>query len=208
MMLLRMCAVRPTFSATVFVLLLLSLSSPSVAAEEADPGNVVASGDGILVTRDDVQAMRAYFETRTPFRTTEQEYARYTVQVRLFAEEAIRMKMHEGMEIDEKNLTVEDLLTLAQRYMKHIFDQYPVDERVLESYYRAFPEKFLKEDVPLSPAQARKETLSPDQLVPYEEAKDRIRKIILTGKQKQIVSETFQKLSEKYRLQFQSPPAD
>ncbi len=203
-----MCPVRPTLPVTVFVLLFLALSSPSVAAEKADPGNVVATGDGIRVTRDDVQAMRAYFEQRTPFRTTDQEYARYTVQVRLFAEEAIRMKMDEGMEIDENNLTVEDLLTLSQRYMKHVFDQYPVDERVLESYYRAFPEKFLKEDVPLSPAQAQKETLSPDQMVPYEEARDRIRKIILSGKQKQIVSETFQKLSEKYRVRFQSPPAD
>lgn len=196
-----------TLKIAVFFLFFLLTCSPMLQADSLnvkensreDP-RVLASGQGFEITTRDVEMIRAFLEEHTPFRTSQDQYARHALQMNLFAREALSM----GLAGEEwKNFEpdkAKELAIFSDVYVEYLKDSYQLDDLVIESYYHAFPEKFLKNPGSEEVREVLMERgfIPEDWIRPLDEVLGDIRAVLLRNKQRQILQAAFEDLKEKY----------
>lgn len=155
---------------------------------------VVATAQGIQVTSKDVQAVKRFFEQNTPYRTSDEQYVQKTLEMKLFAREALENNLVKDEYTQMDQDSPKALYMYSQLYLDHLLGQYQLDPLVIESYYNAFPRRFLKKDEDIETGQK----ISADQVVPLQKVGDKIKKHILRSKLKKIRSQAFEDLKEKY----------
>lgn len=193
----------PTIQAVAFVSRMLRLMVAIVLATWIGSAGIgraddtpVAVGDGFEVTVGDVERLQEYFEARSIY-STDREYRRVALQYRLFSEEAKALGLVQGSEgTAEKEETVEGLIKLSNLYIAKILEDYPLNGVVIESYYRAHPDKFREghgssADLGFRPLDA---TL-----------KKEIRQKILAAKKRRISDNAFERLKKKYHVRLCDP---
>ena len=136
----------------LLILFAFGIESPPTlsAAEESDDTAVVAEGDdGFRVTEREVKSIRRLYRNKLRLETPgESAYLRETVKLKLFATEARLM----GLKINLDAAAMEDeepalqeavrMRTWAKAYINYKVINEPVDEIVIESYFRSNPEKY------------------------------------------------------------------
>ncbi len=95
-----------------------------------------------------------------------------------------------------EGLEVEELIRLSNLYITHLLKEHPVNDNVIRSYYRAFPEKFrLEKKGENSKQNSTKQIMPLDQ-----ELKTKIRNEILSAKIKEVRKKAFENLKKKYNI--------
>jgi len=162
--------------------------SMSMAAEDV----VIAVGKGFKLTQGDVDKVRAYYD-KTAIRTTDDEYVEGAFKIKIVAHEAMARQLDKELNIPPAELDkVESWLKLSELCYKQILEEYPVSDLVIESYYRAFPERFIEEGGSVDPVQKPLDA----------ETRKKIRNIIVSASNDAVLSETIENLKKKYDVQF------
>jgi hypothetical protein len=177
--------------ASLAVAALLLFSRPGTVLANETP---VAAGDGFVVTVADVDELKA-FTAAHDFGSTEAEYRKAALKLRLFSMEAEALGLGAGESAGGQTLqdTVEARYGLYQRYLEKLMDEYPLPDIAIKSYYLANPEKFRK------PAVAAPES----EFYPLDaKLKEEIRKKIVTAKKPFLAEQAFERLKEKYHVTF------
>lgn len=173
-----------------------SPAPPQAAAETA----VVAEGDeGFRVTEKDVQEIAEFFTTHTIFQTNEKEYRRYTVQTFLFAREAEKLgiQLPEGAVPDDP---VQKRLALANAYLQYRLKNMKLEPEAVQSYYRAFPERFLKEPDGDKWRTNPMPFIAEEDVLPLNEVASQIEDFIRQQLRKRVEASAFQELTAAYRV--------
>lgn len=140
----------------------------------------VAVGDGFEITQEDVTALGGYF-IKGGIRSTEANYLNAALRYKVFSLEAEALKLDQsGDKTEGKESRIERWVRLSQLYLTKVLEEYPIDDIVIESYYRAYPKEF---DCPL------------DDVV-----KNMIRKKIVFVKKREILRKLFEELKVKYNV--------
>lgn len=164
-----------------------------------DP-KILASGEGFVITSRDVDRLRNFLEENTPLRTTQEQYVRYALQSKLFAREALQKGLAGEEWKEYEPVKPEELLIFSDVYIEYIMDSYELDEAVIESYYHAFPERFLKDpDCEEVQERLREHGFLPGEWIrPLDEVRLDIRRLILQNKQRQVRELAFKELKDRY----------
>ncbi len=188
------------FCLLLFLLIWQTAALSAWASQEAEDKELVASAQDLELTRDEVREIRSFLEENTPFRTSQEEYIKYALQMKLFAREALQQGLagEEWSEHEPRN--PKELYIFSDVYLEHILEQQKLDEAVIESYYHAFPERFLKdEDDPEVQERLDERGYIPDEwLKPLEEVRSEIRNRVLRSRLQEIREQAFQDLKKKY----------
>ena len=168
-------------------------------ASESD-GVVIAEGNGFRLTEADVVKVKAYYD-KTPIRTTEAEYAQVAFKLKIFAHDAMVRQLDKELEIPPEEIdTVESWVKLAGVCYKKNMEEYPVSELAIESYYRAFPERFKGNEQSDSGF---------DQKALDSETRKKVRYVIVNAKDASVVlSEAIDLLKIKYSIRFVGKTGD
>lgn len=161
---------------------------------------VIAEGqEGFRVTQKDVQDLIDFFTTHTIFQTNEKEYRRYTVQTFLFAREAERL----GLMASQEALPQERIpkqLALAEIYLAHRLQNLQLDPEAIQSYYRAFPERFLKDSSAEKWLANPQPVITEDDLFPLEQVAPQIDAFFRRQLKKKVEGAAFQELMAHYQV--------
>jgi len=163
---------------------ILTLSPIFTFAEEKKAASaVIGTADNFVITQDDVKEFRAFVE-KGPQRTTEKEYQKYTILIRLFAEEAKFL----GLDKDkpEDISTFSGKMKLSEMYMANIADSYVLKDEVIESYYLAHPDLYKTDSGAVKPLN--------------DDIRKEIREKIFVHKKKRIQDAELERLKQKYHL--------
>lgn len=172
-------------------------SPPKAALSE--PVIVAEGKDGFRVTEKDVQELMDFFTTHTMFQTTEKEYRRYTVQTFLFAKEAERLGLAAGAQPLPED-PVPRRLALANVYVEHRLQNLRLEPEAVQSYYRAFPERFLKDPGSEKWRSESKPVFEEVDLLPFEEVAPQIEAFIRGQLRKRVEAWAFQDLLAAYQV--------
>ncbi len=186
-----------SFSFPVYVRGSDNTTLPSQATSE--PAVVAEGRDGFRVTERDVQELIEFFTTHTMFQTTEKEYRRYTVQTFLFAREAERL----GLVSDQLTLPEEPVprrLALANIYLEHRLKNLKLEPEAVLSYYRAFPERYLKDPMADKWRSESRPFIEEADLLPFEQVAPQIEAFIRGQLRKRVELWAFQDLTAAYHV--------
>lgn len=162
--------------------------SVSMAAEDT----LIAEGKGFRLTQGDVNKVIDYYE-KVGIRTTGEESVEGTFKIKIVAHEAMVRHLDKELNIPPEEIdTVESWLKLSELCYKKILEEYPISDLVIESYYRAFPERFIEEG----------ESVDPIQKPMDPETRKKIRDIVVSAKNDAILSEITDQLKKKYDVKF------
>jgi hypothetical protein len=164
---------------------------------------IVATGDDLVVYSQDIDVMKEVYGS-TGFETTSKEYINAMLKVRLFAKEALALKLGDQLTADEVGaqplqlkMTKDHFKKLVQLYglyVNYIYDHYPVSDEAIESYYLAFPEKTARNgETNLAGDFFRPDTLD-------AEKKKMIRDRLIQNKKPELLANEFIRLCEKYHV--------
>jgi hypothetical protein len=164
---------------------------------------IVATGDGFVVYSQDIDVLKDVYG-ESGFETTPQEYMNAMLKVRLFAKEAMALKLGGPLvsgdaeaQLVQAEMTrdrFQKLLQFYGLYVAYVYDHYPVGDAAIESYYLAFPEKTTRSGEANSAADFfRSDTLD-------EEKKEMIRSKLMQNRKPGLLAEEFKRLSEKYHV--------
>jgi len=165
---------------------MLVLSPMLIFAEEeksAAKPEIIAIGDNIVITKQEVNEFKEFVEKGSQ-RTTEKEYVKYTILLRLFAEEAKFLGLDKDNPSDISTFSGRG--RLSELYMAKLADSYVVKDEVIESYYLAHPDMY------------KSDSGEPKQL--DDEIKKQIREKVLVAKKKTIQENEIERLKQKYHL--------
>ncbi len=170
------------------------------SSQAASEPSVVAEGrDGFRVTERDVQELIEFFTTHTMFQTTEKEYRRYTVQTFLFAREAERL----GLISEKQELPHEPVprrLAMANIYLEHRLRNLQLEPEAVQSYYRAFPERFLKDPGAEKWKSQPTPPIEPEDLLPFDEVAPQIEGFIRDQLRRRVEAFAFEDLMTAYQV--------
>ncbi len=170
---------------------LLLASRPALLLADETP---VAIGDGFVVTKADVDELKAFTAAHN-FGSTEEEYRKAALKLRLFSMEAEALGLGSGARSQGQTLndSVKVMYDLYGRYVDKLVSDYSVSDIAIKSYYLANPEKFRK-PVAVAPE---------SEFYPLDEAlKEKIRQKIAAARKPVLVEEAFERLKEKYHVTF------
>jgi len=153
------------------------------AEEEKKAAPVIAIADGFVITQDEVNEFREFIEKGSQ-RTTEKEYLKFTVLLRLFAEEAKLLGLDKDNPSDISTFSGRG--RLSELYTAKLADSYVVKDEVIESYYLAHPDMY------------KSDSGEPKQL--DGEIKKQIREKVLVTKKKTIQENELERLKQKYHV--------
>lgn len=156
---------------------------PKKADSTAIDNTPLAKGDGFVVTQNDVNEFRAFIEKGSQ-RTTEEEYKRFTIMLRLFAEEAKALGLDKDKPADINTFSGRG--RLSEMYMGKLSDSYLVKDDVIESYYLAHPDMYKTDKGEIKPIDA--------------EIKKQIREKVIVVKKSSIQKAELERLKQKYHL--------
>ena len=184
-------------SIRLYLFLMLINAAPAIAGDL-----VVATGDDFVVYSRDIDVLKDVYGT-TGFETTSKEYTDAMLKVRLFAKEALALKIGGPLAADDSGalsaqteMTVDVLQKLLQMYglyVSYTYDRYPVSDAAIESYYLAFPEKTTRSGELLVNDFFRTDTLD-------EEMKKMIRTRLIQNIKPRLLADEFRRLSVKYHV--------
>ncbi len=115
---------------------------------------LIAKGDGFEIRQSYVNRFQEFIEQGNE-KTTQAEYRKGALQLKLFALEAERMNLDTSLlekELGEKEDEIsedesfEQEVKLRYLYFKNILDTYVLDDLIIESYYYAHPNMFADEN--------------------------------------------------------------
>ncbi len=189
------------FCIVIMVVFLVLQSGQALAKDR-----VLASGKGFEVTQEFVQDVREFYEQRG-LRTTQEEILKAALRIKLFALESQEQGLIAEIPAGASKQTISELVGIYERYIWQEMLEYPLADKVVESYYRAYPYQFLRDNeqkdnhsgVARSSGAVDEEALMPlDQ-----ELHDKIRMRIVQAKRREIVASSFKQLQEKYQVQYE-----
>jgi hypothetical protein len=185
-------------SVKVFLLLMLMLSGPAMAGDV-----IVATGDDLVVYSQDIDVMKDVYGP-SGFETSPKEYMDAMLKVRLFAKEALALKLGGPLAIDAaadqpvpQEMTMDRFKMLLQfygLYVSYIYDRLPISDAAIESYYLAFPEKTTRSGEAISTG----DFFRPDTL--DGEMKEIIRNRLIKNRKPGLVADEYKRLCEKYHV--------
>lgn len=150
----------------------------------------VAIGEGIAVTKDDVQRLAKHMKEHS-FSSTYEQHLKAALRFALFAKEASALGLDAGGDnISSGEDSVKTRIVLARRYIDKLLSEYPVSDLVIESYYLSHPMEFPKTDK--------------QEQIPYKGnediARDKIREKIREVKRSEVAAKAFESLKKKYKV--------
>jgi len=180
-------------------LFLMLMTAGSAMAGDA----IVATGDDFIIYSRDIDVIKDFYGP-SGFETSSKEYINAMLKIRLFAKEAMVMKLGgplTAVEVDaqpmQSEMTMDRFQKLLQAYslyVTYIYDHYPVSDAAIESYYLAFPEKTARSgEASLSGDFFRPDTLD-------EEMKKMIRSRLIQNRKPGLLTDEFNRLCEKYHV--------
>lgn len=179
----------------IFTLSIIQVQAGNAQSLDKAPADtkVIAAGKNFSVTMADVEKVKEFYN-RTPIRTLEAEYQSVTVNLLLFVHDAMELHLDKEVKVPSEGPESADYwVLLANAYWKHVVvDGYPVSDRVIESYYRVYPERFEK-----SGDAAASSTVC---LPVDREISQRIRMLILNKRTSEIYQELVARLKNKYSV--------
>ena len=105
---------------------------------------LLARGDGFQVMGEQVREFKKLMEEATPIITTEREYTRMLAAMYAAALESRSLGIV-SFEESVEDLTLERLVEIRNIHSQHILADMAISDTVIESYYHAFPRRFLME---------------------------------------------------------------
>ena len=155
---------------------------------ENPKGNVVAEGDGFVMTQENVDTFNVYFESQNQKRPRK-ELIHIALKYELLSREYI--KNHDSQLATPGSESVALKVSQANKYIQKVLDDWEIPGVVIESFYRANPEKF------------KSGTASDGKIIvmPIDDAlREDIRFMIIESKKELIVKELVDKLIIQYRI--------
>jgi len=184
-------------SISLYLFLMLINAASAIAGDV-----VVAAGDGFVVYSRDIDVLKDVYGA-TGFETSSKEYTDAMLKIRLFAKEALVLKLggplvadDSGALSEQTEMTMEifqKLLQMYGLYVSYLYDGYPVSDAAIESYYLSFPEKTTRSGEVLVNGFFRPDTLD-------EEMKKIIRAKLIQNRKPRLLADEFKRLSEKYHV--------
>ncbi|MBF0099348.1 MAG: hypothetical protein HQK77_00420 [Desulfobacterales bacterium] len=170
---------------TVMVLMLLCMMFTTCYAEDSA---ILAKGDGIVITKEDMEVLRSRYAKT--FTTTEAEYCQALIRTKLFALAAKEKKVDQ---LPEFKMNLEQMINeaLANYYVQRIIFEYQLSNETIESYYLSHTNEFTNDKGELMPLD--------DQL------KSQIKDIVMKLKQVQIIESEMEKLKKQYHIEILDP---
>ena len=165
---------------------MLVLSPMLIFAEEeksAAKPEIIAIGDNIVITKQEVNEFKEFVEKGSQ-RTTEKEYVKYTILLRLFAEEAKFLGLDKDNPSDISTFSGRG--RLSELYMAKLTDSYVVKDEVIESYYLSHPDMYKTESGEIKAMDGS--------------IKKEIREKVLVIKKNSIQNAELERLKQKYHL--------
>jgi hypothetical protein len=184
-------------SVSLYLFLMLINAASAIAGDV-----VVATGDGFVVYSRDIDVLKDVYGT-TGFETSSKEYTDAMLKIRLFAKEALALKLGGPLVADDSGALSEQtemtmdifqkLLQMYGLYVSYIYDSYSVSDAAIESYYLSFPEKTTRSGDVLVNDFFRPDTLD-------EEMKRIIRAKLIKNRKPRLLADEFKRLSDKYHV--------
>lgn len=171
----------------------------AAAAFAAEPVVVVAQGDGFVITTDDIEAQKEFFREKG-FESNDKEHLNVAIKMRMFALEAKKLGLV-SFDFEASGPSVKDMVDRYNKaaiiYMNHVMEHFPISDAAIETYYLAYPEKFLKERDP----KGILEFVTPDDLMPLDEnLRKQIRAHLVRFRRPEILENEFVRLKEVYHV--------
>lgn len=176
---------RPMKKSRIIALSIAMIALSALSALGASR-NIVAHGDGFVVTSKEVKAMRAAF-ANGGFQPSSKGLLEGTVKIVLFAKQALR----EGFDCPSvsKSTGFSRTIALSNCYLRTRLGELDVGSKAVESYYRANWRRFVDKKT--------------GELHPFDSAlQERIKKRILTAKKKNFGRQEFKRLCKEYNVVF------
>ena len=161
----------------VFILAFLVIWLPLWAVGDATENEVIARGDGFVVTQKDVEALREKLHI-PPF-VSPKVLKKKVVYIKLFAMEARKVGVA-GQKDDD--------FEAAAKYKVWILRNYTVPDDAIESYYLSHYKEYESDNGTLMPL--------------TDEERDRIRAKLLAAARRVIIEREIEKLKAKYHVVF------
>lgn len=187
----------------------LLISGPAAADDD-----VLAVGKGFEVSQSFVRNMGNFFEQHG-LHTSSEELLEGAVRMKLFAIDAKEQGLVDDIPQGSSEQDFKDLMRIQNLYLKNELKKLPVEDRVVQSYYRSYPRRFVQkvhnqaENPENATAEKQKKTTIPDppwtdeDLMPLDDAlKNKIEAIVLQAQQKRISKRLFKKLEKKYDVEY------
>jgi hypothetical protein len=187
---------------TVFVLCFLCVQTGF--ADNKD--KVVAKGGDFVMTEGFVRAFQEYYAERG--HTTTREFLfDAALRDKLFAHQELSTSRQGRLEDSDEYSQeyIHKVVGLKEDYVFRLLNNYPVDDKIVLSYYRSYPEKFIKDSQQTrQPFQASRieQPLDPGSIAPLDdEFIGLIRLRIAASKRQQIINEEMTRLKDKYQIE-------
>ncbi len=193
----------------IFILLnILCCFSAVFPVIAADKDTVVAKGANFVMTRSFVKAIGDHYAKMGHY--TKWEFlVDAALRIKLFAhEELSAISADDSFSGDDQihePESVSKIIELSEDYIFRLISRFPVDEKNILSYYRSYPEKFLKNGTSNpNPFQITRidQPLDPEKIAPLDEQlSGLIRLRIAANNRQKIVSDELERLKEKYKVE-------
>ena len=170
-----------------------------LAASTSASNRVLATGDMFVVTESYVDRLQQFYESSGIY-SARDEYLSRAVMFKIFAQEAKSLDMDpkpvnvdhwDYDQGDADSLSLINDIGLAEAYVAHRINNFPVEDKVIVSYYRSNPSHF--QEGPWSDA---------DILPLDSDLKAGIRMHILKTARNRIVDRIYDDLKNKHEVQF------
>jgi hypothetical protein len=171
---------------TAVLIMILSFFQQAVYAQDAPAP--LATGDGITVNRSEMDLLQKRYSH--VFRTTEGEYCRALLKMKLFAKEARLEKLDQSKEF---KMMIDQVITdeTSKLYMKALLSKYPISDQVIQSYFLSHPEEFTEKGGAMMLLDAK--------------LKAAIREKLIKLKQSEIINAEYARLKSKYHVVILDP---
>ncbi len=169
---------------------------------------IVAQGRDFVLTEGFVQAFQEYYAERG-HTTTRKFLVDAALRDKLFARQELAMAdIEEPVKFEKYSQEhVAQVVDLSENYVFRLLNNYPVDDTVVLSYYRSYPEKFYQngDQESRSPFSIPRieQPMVPERLYPLDaQLKKLISLRVAASKRQEIVSQEIQRLKEKLEIKF------
>ena len=176
---------------------------------------LVAVGDGFRVTESDVAELTE-FASKKKIRTTDEEYRRGAVKLRLFALEAKNMGLVDSKDavssFSGDDMSVEEMMKCQGKYFYFLYEGANVSDSAVRSYYLSHPKTFRKEEEKkeggnedsIQAKESSSDTfVGKEDMMPLDEKiKKRIRLTLVKANWAEIEENAYKDLVAKYHVRF------
>lgn len=181
---------------SIYIILAISMTlvvstTSNVLSKDVKKENIIARGENIKITEQYVTDYQIYYKKRGIHPASRKELLKSAIRTFLFSEKAQKLGLNDDKS-DETNFTLNKRMKYAKDYVQYILKNYELEDKVIVSYYRSYPEKFEK-----------KYKNGTQKLIPLNnKVKTNIQNKILMNIKKQIINQKFMSLMGEYKIQF------